>query len=190
MTRTTGADGHVIGEAWGRAVVSAEAWADGWAEAEALLKTGKYRRGALRTNPITDCAFVHGIDRIDRQIREAAKALWARAWFAELNPGLPALPLCYSDREKMKRAHPFDMAHLVSWFARSLEAHRYNFDTHSTFEDYARDVLVDQRLRSMFDPEIAARYPPRPKHLRTLDPGYTYALPPRKLRKPRLSRAR
>jgi hypothetical protein len=141
-------------------------------EATALLKAGRHRRGEFRDNPITECLFVHGVDSIQRQIREAAEALQARARFAELNPSLPTLPLCYSDRERMKDVERVGMEHLVAWYARSLAANGYDIDRHPSFHDYTCDVLSDPCLRALLA-DVAHSFPPRPRQLRSLGNGRT-----------------
>jgi hypothetical protein len=130
------------------------------AEAVALLKTDKrLRHGDLRVNPVTGYRFVHAIDPIRRQVVEAASALQARARFATLHPDLPTLPLCWDDRERMKRG---DIGHLVAWFARSLAGCGYDLDGHPSFDDYVRnDVLSDPDMRQLFPADVADRFLPR-----------------------------
>jgi hypothetical protein len=86
------------------------------------------------------------------------RALNAQSWFAShAPPDAPPLPLSYGDREDMKRG---GLSHIVAWFAQSLEARDYDFDTHPSFEEYARGVMAsahapdfikeDQQLQMRF----------------------------------------
>ena len=118
------------------------------AEAIALLRAGKpYWRGKLRQNPVTGHRFVCGIDPLRREVIDAAAALQARARFAELHPDLPPLPLCWSEREALKRKGVY-LGLLVAWFAASLASVGYGLEAHPSFEAFVRnDVLSDPELR-------------------------------------------
>src|SRR6478672_7802938 len=92
----------------------------------------------IRKNPVTGGDWMNGTDPVEPQKRAAYLRLRARRWFAETGPDdAPALPLSYDARESMKAG---GLPHLVSWYARSLEALDYDYETHPPFEDYARGV--------------------------------------------------
>jgi hypothetical protein len=132
-------------------------------EAVARLKAGKpYWRGKLRANPVTGHRFVAGVDPIRREVVDAARALQARARFAELHPDLPPLPLSWDEREKLKGCgKDVYIGHLVAWFARSLASVGYDLDGHPTFEDYVRDeVLAKPELRKFLPADVVDRFGP------------------------------
>jgi hypothetical protein len=137
------------------------------AEARRLLTAkGAWRKGASREDPVTGIQFVHGLDPVVCQIRDAAKALRARDRFARANPGLPPLPLSYPEWGRLKGA--FDLNHALARYARSLESWNYNIDAHPPFDAYVCGLMCDERLRGMFS-AIADRFPPEP--LKGLSPG-------------------
>lgn len=115
-----------------------------------------------RTNPVTGGRWVPGLDPIGPRKRAAYRAFRARAWFAENGPpDAPPFPLKYWDRERLKVG---GLPHIVAWYARSLEALRYDLDEHPSFEDYARGVMAS-RFTAPFvknDTELLKRYPPTP----------------------------
>jgi hypothetical protein len=86
--------------------------------------------------------------------------LQARAWVAELHPGLPALPLCWNEREALKAdGNSPHLGHLVAWFALSLARVGYNLRDHPTFENYVRRVvLVDPKLRPFLPADLVDRF--------------------------------
>jgi hypothetical protein len=134
------------------------------AEAVALIKADKpHWRGKLRANPVTGHRFVVGVDPIRREIVDAAMALRARARFAELHPDLPALPLCWNEREALKaRSEGVYIGHFVAWFAWSLASVGYDLDGHPTFENYVRDqVLANPELRPFLPADVVDRFSPR-----------------------------
>jgi hypothetical protein len=115
---------------------------------------------------------VAALDPINRQTRDAKRALRARDQFARLNPGLPPLPLNYAEREQSKRPGG-TLAHALALFARSLESWDYDLDHHPSFDAYMRGLLCSPHLRSVFA-GIADAYPPQP--LVGLTPGQSYVL--------------
>jgi hypothetical protein len=130
-------------------------------EAVAVLKTSKrLRRGDLRVNPITGYVFAHGVDPTRRQVLDAAVALAAKARFAQLHPDLPALPLCWNEREALKACGKAPhLGHLVAWFALSLAGVGYDLDDHPTFENYVRnEVLAKPELRNFLPADLIDRF--------------------------------
>jgi hypothetical protein len=130
-------------------------------EAVALLKTNKrLRRGDLRVNPVTGYVFAVGVDPLRRQVLDAAAALQARHQFAASHPDLPALPLCWNEREALKAdGNDRRLGHLIAWFALSLSTVGYNLRDHPTFENYVRCVvLADPKLRPFLPAEIVDRF--------------------------------
>jgi hypothetical protein len=126
-----------------------------------LLKSGKrLRRGDLRANPVTGYVFTVGVDPLRRQVVDAAAALQARHRFAVLHPDLPALPLCWNEREALKAdGDGPQLGHLVAWFALSLARVGYNLRDHPTFENYVRCVvLADPKVRPFLPAEIVDRF--------------------------------
>jgi hypothetical protein len=121
-------------------------------------------RGRLCTNPITGGAFVYGEDPIGSQKRAACRALAAREWFTRHAPAdAPPLPLSYEERENMKHGGGGPLLRIVAWYARSLEARKYDFDEHPPFEDYVRGVLAsDYAPYFIKDADLMKRYPPCP----------------------------
>lgn len=93
----------------------------------------------------------------------------AREWFAKHGPpDAPPLPLCYNEREKLKRG---GLCHIVAWYARSLEDRDYNLSEHPSFDDYACGVMASEHTPWFItdDKELRKRFPPR--HLDGLDNG-------------------
>ena len=122
-----------------------------------------------RTNPVTGSRWVRGLDPIKPQKQAACRALMAREWFAvNAPPDAPPLPLSYGERESLKGG---GLPHVVAWFARSLEAHNYEFCSHPSFEDYARGVMASPYAPDFIksDQQLRGRFPPTP--LNGLGPG-------------------
>jgi hypothetical protein len=118
--------------------------------------------GAFATNPVTGSHFVSGRDRIKPQKDAAYRALTAREWFAvTAPPDAPSLPLSYGEREKLKVG---GLPHLVAWYARSLEARRYEFWEHPSFEDYVSGVLASPYAPDFIkqDAQLRLRFPATP----------------------------
>jgi hypothetical protein len=63
-----------------------------------------------------------------------------REQFAAMAPlDAPPLPLSYHEREALKAG---GLPHIVAWFARSIDAFKYDFGIHPTFDAYAHGVLA------------------------------------------------
>ena len=141
-------------------------------EARRLLEEGSWRTGDDRTNSVTGCAFVHGLDPLKTQIKEAAAALRAKARLARERPDLPPMPLNYWEREANKYGvnHP-ELPHAMALFARSLESNDYDLDKHPSFDDYMRGLFCYEHMKKVF-PALWDRFPPKP--LTGLRPGYSY----------------
>ena len=92
--------------------------------------------------PIIGGHYCPGKDNIRPLKRKACAALDARWWFYENGPAdLQPLPLSYNDREDLKLG---GAPHILAWFARSLEALKYNYLEHPPFCDYARGVMASE----------------------------------------------
>jgi hypothetical protein len=115
----------------------------------------------VRQNPVTGGRWLSGVDPVARQKRDACRALVARAGFAWENPGLPPLPLSYDEREAIKGRSGLEF--IISVYARSLEARKYDRVRHPPFEQYARGVLASDYAPHFIkdDPDLIKRYPPR-----------------------------
>jgi hypothetical protein len=134
-----------------------------------LFRQAPDRLSPTRRNPITGSCWVRGIDRTSTQKRAACRALVARARFAWNNPGMPPLPLSYAEREELKGNGGVD--YIVSVFARSLEAQKYDGTAHPCFPIYARGVMASPFSPDFIkqDQELLKCYPPR--SLDGLGPG-------------------
>jgi hypothetical protein len=130
-------------------------------EVDRLFREAPDRRASLRQNPVTGGRWLCGADPIGRQKRDACRALVAQAWFAWDNPGLPQLPLSYGEREDIKGRSGLE--YIISVYARSLAARRYDTDRHPPFEQYARGVLASDYAPDFIkdDTDLIKRYPPR-----------------------------
>ena len=74
--------------------------------------------------------------------KKACTALTARVWFYENGPAdLQPLPLSHDEREDLKHG---GVPHILAWFARSLEALKYNYLEHPPFCDYACGVMASE----------------------------------------------
>jgi hypothetical protein len=133
-----------------------------------LFANAPDRHEELRRNPVDGGCFVSGLDPIEPQKGRAERALLAREWFRSMAPDRIELPLGYREREDMKRG---GVAHIVAWFARSLNVNGYDIERHPLFNDYARGVLASPYAPDFItsDAALAARFPPRP--LAGLGPG-------------------
>lgn len=98
------------------------------------------------------------------------RAKAARQWFAEHGSAdLQPLPLGYDEREALKDT---TATHILALYARSLAEQNYDVLKHPSFHDYACGTMASefQGLDSMKkNPELLARFPPRP--LAGLGPG-------------------
>jgi hypothetical protein len=152
------------------------------AEVDQIFREAFLPRGSICENPVTGGKFVRGVDPIKPQKQRAERALRARDWFARhAPPDAPSLPLCYGDREDLKRG---GLPHIVAWFARSLEARAYDYHEHPSFDDYARGVLASPYAPEFItqDRELLRRFPAFP--LSGLGPGL-YWDPPKRDRRQR-----
>jgi len=132
-------------------------------------------RGQLGRFPVFDGWCVGG-EPLSRQRNLARRALLAREWFAMYGPpDAPPLPLSHIEQEDMRYNDPFH--HLVAEYARSLEANKWEFHNHPSFEEFARGALASE-YSPEFTRENAAlceRFPPR--LLRGLGPGQIWQKP-------------
>jgi hypothetical protein len=138
------------------------------AHVHSLFKAVAQPHGSSVKNPVTGVTFVWGEDPISEQKQQAWAALSAQEHFARFGPpDAPPLPLTYWAREDLKRLGP--LAHMVRWFARSLENSGYSAE-HPPFDDYASGVLyafdnglwITSDQRPEFVAELKGRFPPRP----------------------------
>jgi hypothetical protein len=126
-----------------------------------LFREAPDRRWETRTNPVTGTRWVSGLDPIAPQKKAACRAVRARNWFARTAPSdAPPLPLCYGDRERLK--YGGGLPRIVAWFARSLEALKYDFDRHPPFEEYACGVMASRYAPRLIkeNAELRKRFPP------------------------------
>jgi hypothetical protein len=133
-------------------------------EVDRLFREAPDRFEKLRRNPVTGSNWVAGEDPIGPQKRAARRALAAREWFAKVGPpDAPPFPLSYCEREDLKRG---GLPHILAWYARSLEARKYDVETHPTFDDYARGVLASPYAPPFItqDQQLRKRFPPTPLH--------------------------
>lgn len=135
-----------------------------------LFKDAAPWRGELCENPVTGGYWLPGDDSISRQKRMACDALFAREWFAVYGPhDAPPLPLSDAEIEDLKYTDPF--RHILSCFAYSLRAHKWNFNSHPSFEDFARGCMASEHAPDLVkkDEALHKRHPPRILH--GLGPG-------------------
>jgi hypothetical protein len=135
-----------------------------------LFKDAAPWRGELCENPVTGGYWLPGDDLISRQKRMACAALLAREWFAIYGPhDAPPLPLSDAELEDLKYTDPF--SHIVSCFAYSLRAHNWDFNSHPSFENFARGCMASEHAPDLVkkDEALRKRYPPRTQH--GLGPG-------------------
>ena len=140
-----------------------------------LFAQAKGARGQTGVNPVTGVQFVWGLDPIAPQKRDACRALVARAYFAWANPGLPPLPLSYGERESIKGRS--GIGFILSVYARSFKAGKYDTGRHPQFERYACGVLASRYAPPWIkeDSELIKRFPP--KELPGLGSGLYWANP-------------
>jgi hypothetical protein len=131
---------------------------------DALFKQAHVPNSPFQTNPVTGGQWFRGLDSIEEQKLEAARALAARDWFAQHGPAdAPLLPLSSSERQKLKTG---GLSHLVAWYAESLRANEYDCNAHATFDDYACGVMASSIAPDFItsDQTLLGRYPPRLLH--------------------------
>ena len=141
-------------------------------EIDHLFNEAADRFEEMRRNPVTGGDWINGIDPIAPQEKAAYLRLKARRWFARTGPNdAPPLPLSYEERESMKFG---GLPRLVSWYARSLDAINYDYETHPSFEAYARGVLASRYAPDFIKQveELQRQYPARELH--GLGPGLVW----------------
>jgi hypothetical protein len=147
-------------------------------EVDRLFRENPPRHGQQCVNPVTGGWYLGGDDPIAPQKRAARRALLAREWFA-LNgpPDAQPLPLSAFEIEKRKympgNKQP-SLDYIVSCFAYSFRARRYDPKNHPSFADFARGVTASEYAPYFVknDEELRRRYPPR--HLHGLNPGHCW----------------
>lgn len=132
--------------------------------------------GQICRNPVTGGTFLSGADPIALQKARACRALRAREWFYHHGPrDAPQLPLSDIELADLKFTDP--LSHIVSCFGYSLRSHDWNFNSHPSFEDFARGVLASDHAPDFLraDKAICERYPPR--RLRYMGRGLCWEKP-------------
>ena len=141
-----------------------------------LFKDAAPWRGELCENPVTGGYWLPGDDSISRQKRLACRALFAGEWFAIYGPhDASPLPLTDAELDELKYTDAF--SHIVSCFAYSLRAHKWDFNSHPSFADFACGCTASGHAPDLIKKAEALRkrYPPRP--LRGLGPGLCWQPP-------------
>ncbi len=121
-------------------------------------------------NPVTGAGYVGGRDPTEPQKRAARCALLAREWFYLHGPrDAPPLPLSHFDIPELKYTDA--LGHMVSQFANSLHANKWQVNNHPSFEEFVRGVLASEYASDFVlkDEAFCRRYSPRP--LRGLQHG-------------------
>jgi hypothetical protein len=122
------------------------------------------RHDELCINPVTGGCFVFSEGQFALEKEMARRALLARKWFAKHGPqDAPWLPLSSGEIEDLKyKGQGLD--HIVSRFAYSLRSVGWDFNSHPSFEDFARGVLASKTApRFILEDWVLRRgYPPRP----------------------------
>src|SRR5215217_8628527 len=144
------------------------------AEVDRLFREIPGRTGDQQENPVTGESWLRGLDPVRPHKRRACRALAARERFAKNGPpDAPVLPLSYGERESLKtltcekcegdKCEQCTLAHIVAWYARSLEAQDYDVDNHPSFEEYARGVFASTHAPTFLlrNEELRKRYPPK-----------------------------
>ncbi len=142
-------------------------------------------RGRLGVNPIIGGYYVGG-ENLRTQKRMVCLALRARKWFAVYGPQ-DAQPLPLSDAEIEDRKYAPgstqpSLSYIVSCFGYSLRANDWDFNSHPSFDDFARGVMASERSPDFVknDEALRKRYPPCP--LSHLNAGNCWD-PPQRSRK-------
>jgi hypothetical protein len=128
-----------------------------------LFRDAKPEHGQLCENPVHGGLWLVGEDPIAPQKDAARRALVAREWFYVHGPkDAPPLPLSGIEQGQLRYRDP--LGHLVTDFARSLEANDWKINNHPSFEDFARAVLASELAPDFTrkNPTLLKRYPPRP----------------------------
>jgi hypothetical protein len=133
-----------------------------------LFREAPDRFEKRRQNPVTGGFWLAGDDPIAPQKRMAVLALFAREWFAFYGPH-DGQPLPLSDEEIANRKYKWDskyplLSYIISCFAHSLRSHKYDVNSHPSFDDFARGVVAAGYAPGFIreDEVICKRYPPRP----------------------------
>jgi hypothetical protein len=118
---------------------------------------------AFSWTPVTNWSWFYCDEEpIEQEKDIARRALLAREHFALFGPpDAPPLPVSYGERELLKGG---GLPHIVAWFARSLEAKKYDLQKHPKFEVYARGVMASEYAPDFItkDEGLKRRFPPRP----------------------------
>jgi hypothetical protein len=121
----------------------------------------KARDGDNCEIPVVGGGFIWGLDPV-APLKEATRGeLFAHEWFAEYGPAdAPPFPYqheidSYRDARGLKA--------VVGFYARSLYRQDYDYQTHPSFEDFARGLMaINTGLwRIEKDPQLRMRFPPR-----------------------------
>jgi hypothetical protein len=138
---------------------------------ELFKKDAPFRKGNLGRNPVHGGLFVHGVDPIAPQKRDARRALLAREWFYEFGPrDAPPLPISSCQIEDMRYGFGrfgaiVGLYHLIAHFARSLRGRDWDYTMHPSFGDFASSMLASVYAQHLDflknDEELRKRYPPR-----------------------------
>jgi len=138
---------------------------------ELFKKDAPFRKGDLGRNPVHGGAFVHGVDPIAPQKRDARRALLAREWFYEFGPhDAPPLPVSSCQIADMRYGHGTFGAkagfyHLIAHFAASLRGRDWDYTMHPSLGDFASSMLASDYVQHLDflknDEELHKRYPPR-----------------------------
>jgi hypothetical protein len=131
------------------------------------------QRGRLCRNPVVGGEWLVGADPITGQKKEARRALLAREWFYLHGPmDAPPLPLSGFEQDELRYHDP--LGHLVTDFARSLEANGWEINGHPSFEEFARGVLASKYAPDFTrkNEALCKRYPPKP--LPGIGPGQVW----------------
>jgi hypothetical protein len=132
-------------------------------EVDRLFSQIKAKRRECCRNPVTDGAFVWGLDPIVVQKKDAVRALRACEWFSiNSPPDAPELPLSHADVENYRNAR--GLKGVVGFYARSLSRQEYDVQTHPSFDDFARGLMaINTDLWGIEkDEKLKKRFPPRP----------------------------
>ena len=149
-------------------------------EVQRLFKQQPPIPGQLCINPVTGGWYVGGYDPLKKQF-EAARPLLPGPRMVPLRTAQLMLSHFRSriwEREALKGTGL--LAHILAWYARSLDGRNYDVDEHPSFADYAAGVLWEAQLRvggfaglpnypaQEFE-ELKKRFPP--KMLKGMGPG-------------------
>lgn len=119
------------------------------------------RGGETVRNPVTGSRWVKGLDSAEAQREAAYRALMAQRWFASVAPeDAPFLPLSDEECNRLKAG---GISAIVAWFAQSLTRLDYDFESHPSFDDYARGVMASPLAPDYIknDQHLRSRYPAR-----------------------------